>query len=135
MSRFYRPVWLANPRVQIALIVGLLVLIGITGYPAVGYLYGSWEWNKAQTAIRSRDFKTAQKHLAACMREWPDSAETAFAAARIARRAGDLDNAKRLLKTAKDLKWIPEQIDVEQSLIEVQQGNFDPVAGFLLRSE
>jgi len=132
MSPLHRPAWLANPKVQVGLIVALLALIAILSYPAVEYVRYSWHWRKAQSAIAAHHFHDAQNHLDICRRAWPDSGETAFVAARTARRAGDLQTAEARLADARRLEWVPQQLDLESALLEVQHGNYAAVVGYLL---
>ena len=122
MSAVPRPTRRLNPRVRIGLILVLLALIAVVAYPAVGYLRGSWHWRKAQTAIAARDFRSARDHLDACLRTWPESAETAFIAARTARRAGDFPAAARLLADARRLGWVQQQVVLEDALLQIQNG-------------
>src|SRR5262245_50785408 len=132
MPPHHRPTWLANPKVQVGVIAALLGLIAILLYPAVEYVRYSWHWRKAQSAIAAHNYRAAQEHLDVCRRAWPDSSETAFLAARTARRAGDLQTAEARLADARRLEWVPQQLDLEAALLQVQHGNYTPVVGYLL---
>lgn len=115
-------------------VVWLLVLIGlgVGGYVMVRQLWATWNQNAAERAIERREFETALRHLEVCMREWPDSAETRFLAARTARRAGQLDLAQQWLKEAESLGWVRPAIELESALIQVQKGYYRAVSGALL---
>src|SRR5438105_2807945 len=113
-----RPARRGKRRVFFGLALALLALVAIGAYPAAGYIRGSWHWKKARADIAARNFHAAQEHLDACRREWPESAEVAFVSARSARQAGDLPAARRLLADAHRLKWVPEQLELEDALLD-----------------
>jgi Tfp pilus assembly protein PilF len=106
------------------LLIVVLVLIAVGLYPLGRYIWASSHYRSALSAIDRKDFTEARRHLDVCCREWPNSEETRFIAARTARRAGDLEAAQRLLKDAQRLGWVPEEIELEQSLIAVQQNDY-----------
>jgi predicted Zn-dependent protease len=95
-----------------------------------GWVY--WHYQAALRAMERRQFEEALQHLRICLREWPDSAETRFLAARTARRAGQLDDAQRWLKEAEGLGWVRPAIELENALTQVQRGNYRTVSPALL---
>src|SRR5947207_783948 len=122
MSVAERPARRGRRRVYVGLGLALLAVAGLAAYPATGYLRGSWHWKKARAAIAARDFRVANEHLEACRRQWPDSAEVAFASARNARQAGDVKAARSLLADARRLNWAPDQLALEAALLDLQTG-------------
>src|SRR5262249_38938630 len=100
--------WLA-----LAALMGL-ILAGL--YPLSRYLWADSKYQSALAAAESRDFAAARADFDRCMREWPESAEVRFQAARCARRAGDFEAAGNLLRDAKRLGWVQEAIELESVL-------------------
>lgn len=119
-------------RIRWIVLAVLLVLVGVGLYPAIRYALAERHRSRAIAAMDRRDFPTARRHLDHCLREWPDSAEVHFLAARAARREGDLDQAERLLKDAQRLGWVTQAIDLERALLRVQHGEMYAVAGYLV---
>jgi tetratricopeptide (TPR) repeat protein len=111
-------------------VLSLVIAAGL--YPLGRYFWADSHYHAALAAADRRDFEAARADFELCMREWPDSAEVRFQAARCARRAGDLDSAARLLRDAKRLGWVPEAIELEQALADVRQHGHQGFAGTLL---
>jgi tetratricopeptide (TPR) repeat protein len=111
-------------------VLSLVIAAGL--YPLGRYFWADSHYQAALAAADRRDFDAARAHFDVCMREWPESAEVRFQAARSARRAGDLDSAARLLHDAKRLGWVPEAIELEQALTELRLHGHQGLAGPLL---
>jgi predicted Zn-dependent protease len=116
------------------LLIVVLAALGAGLYPIGYYAVGEYRYHQALAAIERKDFAEARRYLDACIRQWPDSAETRFLAARTARRAGDLESAQRLLKDAERLGWVRDAIDLERTLLMVQSGNHHAVSSILLEA-
>jgi predicted Zn-dependent protease len=112
----------------------LLGLIGLGGMLTGRFIWGWYQLEKAQRAIDQRDFAQALTHLERCLEVRNGSAETHFLAARTARRAGNLDLAEAHLKTSRQLGEIPERINLERTLLRVQQGELSPATQEKLRA-
>ncbi len=107
----------------LVLAVLLVALIGLAGYIG-GRQFWAWHhYREAQQAVERRDFVLAQANLADCLEVWSSSAETCYEAARVARRAGNYDDAEKYLVRAQKLGWVRPAIDLERTLARVQQGN------------
>jgi predicted Zn-dependent protease len=107
-----------------------LIFLGL--YPLFRYLWVDSKYRAALAAADRRDFKTARDNLDVCIREWPNSAEVRFQAARSARRAGDFEAAALLLRDAKRLGWVAEAVELEEVLAIVQQRQYQRFAVELL---
>src|SRR5947199_10146364 len=74
------------------------VLLGLGGVGLAG-VHG-WAWYHflaGRAALERYHAENARDHLEACLKVWPDSAETHFLASRAARRADDYESADRHL--------------------------------------
>jgi tetratricopeptide (TPR) repeat protein len=119
-------------------LVGGLVAVSILAAIAFGIwiLYqevrvAGWE-REARAAGDRREFGRALELWERCMEARPDDAETAFQAARAARRAGDSRKADQFLKEAERLGWVENALLLERSLLRVQRGGIGSEQGYLL---
>lgn len=117
---------------SLVLALGLLALIGIGLYAAGRQLWAEYHRRQAEQALARRDFASARTHLATCLSVWPESAEVRLLAARLARRAGDQDEAAAQLKAYERLGGLPELVDLERRLSRAQRGDMAGNEGFLL---
>src|SRR5437867_11645778 len=120
----FRP---ATIRLKAVVLVVLAVSLGLALYPLGRYVWASVHYQRALSGIGRHDFVESRRQLDICIREWPNSAQTRFLAARTARRAGDLKEAQLLLKDAERLGWVPEAIELERGLISVQGGGLQSI--------
>jgi tetratricopeptide (TPR) repeat protein len=107
------------------LLVPVVVLLGIICLAAYfgSQQFSAWRhYRAAQQAVERRDFRQAQADLADCLQVWSSSAETYYEAARVARRAGNYDDAEMYLAQAQRLGWVKQAIDLERTLAHVQRG-------------
>ena len=74
----------------------------------------------------------ARGPLDECLKVWPRSGEAHFFAARAARRTGDLDAARRHLNEAVANGWSADAIELERSLLRVQEGDYEAEEPYLL---
>jgi predicted Zn-dependent protease len=126
------PIPASRPRWRLpALLIVLLATLLAGGWRIARELRAGWHWRAAQTALEQEDFAAARGHLDECLRAWPGSAETHFLAARAARRAGAPGEARRLLREAARRGWVPEALDLERALLEVQSGELTSVEKYL----
>ena len=110
------------------IVVAVLALsLALALYPLGRYIWASVHYQRAVSAIDRRDFAEARRHLAICLKEWPNSAQTRFLAARTARRAGEWKEAQQLLKDSERLGWVPSAIDLERGLLAVRLGGFQAI--------
>jgi tetratricopeptide (TPR) repeat protein len=114
-------------------IVGLLVVLGLAGWFVAGQIQAWRYWRAGQTCLERDDAQSARRHLAHCVRAWPNSAEVRFLAARAARRCGELTEASQHLIRAAEYGWVKEAIDLERALARVQSGELLTVEAYLLR--
>ncbi len=106
--------WRRRARIVLALVVVL------AGWQAWVH---TTAWNNLKAgrdALERGDPAGARPLLDRCLESWPNSAEAHFLAARAARRCGDHNAAKTHLRTAAQLGRAPDEIEVEEILIQAQ---------------
>lgn len=110
----------------------LACVLLVAGYAIYRQVWAEIHFRRAEEALaRSLQAKgpaplaEARRHLACCLRVWPNSGRVNFLMAQAARRAGDLDEAARSLRRAEQAGWVAEAIDLEKTLGQVQQGDLD----------
>ena len=102
--------------------MALLVSLGLAFYSSYDQLVAEYHFRAAEKALASRQLVEAKAHVEVCLQIWPRSAAAQFLAARIARQAGSYDKADQLLDKCKRLHGPVEQVELERSLLQVQQG-------------
>jgi tetratricopeptide (TPR) repeat protein len=113
----------------LALLVMVFCLIVISGAVAFGvypHVAAKYHWEQAKKALANNDLARAEDHLTECLKAWNNDGEVQFAMARTERRNGKLDPAFEHLLKAKKLKWVPEQIKLENALIKAQRIGYLP---------
>jgi tetratricopeptide (TPR) repeat protein len=89
---------------------------------AAWLLWGHWSawrhWNQGERAAEKRDFAAAVEHFRAYAATYPASAQGRFQLARTLRRAEQYAEASDLLQSC---DWIPELVELEKTLLIVQQ--------------
>lgn len=103
----------------------LALLLGLAVYLGGWEWWGQYHWRAAERALASRNFAEAREHLAACRRAWPTDLETLLLSAQVVRRAGDIPEAERLLRTGREAGIMPEAIATERKLLGIQCGNME----------
>ena len=107
--------------------IWITIVVLVIGVGLVGVL-GYYQWSvgrtfaNAQDAITQGELKRADSLMRKCLEAWPNNGEVSFWAARLARKRGDYPEAQRRLKQAQDRGWVPEAIQLEEALIDVQRG-------------
>ncbi len=105
------------------MLVALLLIAAGGGWAYYRHVVA--EHLKAADAELSRyRYVAAWEHARRAARlEWPQRAQTEFLAARLARRAGELNQAKSLLAAAEKQLGETAEIRLEKRLLDIQSGN------------
>ncbi len=111
-----------RPVLAASIVLGCCLAVGVAGYLLSWQAWAVYHWRQAQQPMLECDWPVARRHLEACLRVWPDSAETHFHLARCCRRDGELAAARFHLKRAGDLSWLTEAVDLEYLLLLAQAG-------------
>ncbi|HEX5269002.1 MAG TPA: tetratricopeptide repeat protein [Gemmataceae bacterium] len=112
-------------------ILGVLFLLVVVGALATqGYAW--YQLRAGRTALEGYKTAEARGHLDACLRLWPGSERAHLLAARAARRAGDLDAARRHLEACETTegKQSPDVV-FEWALLKAVEGDLLEVEAFL----
>ena len=125
MSRAGRWLWNQSPVVRAGFVGVILVATVVTGYTTWATVRADARFRAALSHEDRRDFAAARVAFDRCLADDPDSGQLLFHAARVARRAGDLAAANRLLKSAKRQNWSDEAIDWERTLLRAQSTDFE----------
>lgn len=125
MRLFQRMPLLLRQRYQlILLVVVLLLLVADLATHWGGYFLAAYRLHTARQALAQQNYSQAQQLLDQYLRSRPDSAEGHLLSARLARRMGDLEEAKRHLQACERIGTLPrDDLKLEQVLFEVEQGN------------
>jgi predicted Zn-dependent protease len=106
----------------------LLVIAGAGGYAILFY----YHLHAAEQAIARYDFDEGQEHLATCIRLWPKRGDLHLFAARTARRADRLEDAKKHLDESQRLDGKTDENLLEYAMLLAQQGDFRDSGTYLL---
>jgi tetratricopeptide (TPR) repeat protein len=111
----------------------LIVLIGLIGF---AFYFAGWQfWAEYhyRAALRALEqsvstqtrehLNQARAHLVLCLQVRPNSLDTNLLAARASRRLLAYDDAEQYLRQYKKLDGVPEALDLEHTLIQVQRGD------------
>ncbi|HEV3120160.1 MAG TPA: tetratricopeptide repeat protein [Gemmataceae bacterium] len=110
----------------------LVVFLALGLYLAYPHVVAEYHYRAARKALQGRQFMEARAHVDVCLRTWPRSAASQLLAAQIARRAGFFEEADRRLTSADHLDGPIEQIKLERTLLQVQQGGLTEMSEALL---
>jgi tetratricopeptide (TPR) repeat protein len=117
-----------HPRICL---VGALLAILVSGYLIGRQVWAQIQYSRAEAelelSLRVQErthLAESRRLLAGALTVWTDDPRLYFLLARAARRAGDLDEARLQLRRAEQLDWVAEAIDLERTLLAVQQGKF-----------
>jgi predicted Zn-dependent protease len=111
-----------------------LLLLALLGPAAAWGCWQLWAWYQLRSgsaALEDDDFEAAQRHLAACLRAWPDGGEVLLLAARAARRADDLDAAEQHLAEHERRGGDAEARAFEWAMLRAQQNRLADVESYL----
>lgn len=116
----------------------LAVLWGLSaGLALAAHLWACQHARQAREALAREDYAQAQHHLTLCAQVWIWGSETRLLQARVARLAGDFDQAETYLRESAELGASPETIRVERLLRRAQQGELaaveSPLVGRVLQ--
>src|SRR5207248_3033074 len=114
----------------LALGVTLTALLGLAAYAGGWHAWALYHYRAAERAAARAQFGLAYDHLQKYLAVWPDSGAAHMLAARAARRADRYQEADRHIKACKRLHWVPEEIELEQALGYVQQGDMSRFEGY-----
>jgi tetratricopeptide (TPR) repeat protein len=121
-----------HPGWAVAALLLLAALLGWAGYWGYGYATARAHMRAARQALDRRDWPAAREHMNACLREWPESPECHWLAARAARRLELLGEAERHLDTCERLQGGETQATkVERALLRVHRGDLAGAEAFL----
>jgi tetratricopeptide (TPR) repeat protein len=115
------------------LLVVLIVLSAVLALlPISAQAWGWYHRREAQKALKLARIPEAQAHVEQCLRVWPNSFEIHLLAAQLARRQDDFQEAERHLSRCQEIRGgIPEEVVLEQSLIQAQRGGMDAMMSYL----
>jgi predicted Zn-dependent protease len=113
-----------SARTRTWLAIALAAVIGVAGYRIGVAAYGAYHRRALDDALAIRDFARAEKELARCLWIWPGQAELHLQSARLARRQGHLDEARRQLRRCRADRDLAVLVGFEESLLAIQSGDF-----------
>ncbi len=100
----------------------LLLPLGLGGFLAGRHLWAYYHFRAGKDALQRRAFAQAQSHLDRSLEIWSNSAQTHFLAARAARSAGALEDARRHLEACDRLGGGGQEVALEWDLWRAQSG-------------
>jgi predicted Zn-dependent protease len=104
------------------LCLATLAAIAFGAWRVGRHFWAQSQLQAARTALDRGQVAEARTKLLACLNVRPDDPEVHFLLARAARRSGDGNEADERLREAKRLGAVPEQIQLERLLQDVQRG-------------
>jgi tetratricopeptide (TPR) repeat protein len=110
----------------------LCLVIGFGVFLAGTNLWAWYNYQAAKKAIEVGAYQQAEDYLERCLRFWSGNGQVHFWMARTARSLGKFDKAKQHLLKCEDLGWSPEGIDLEETLLRAEQGEFPQLEKTLL---
>jgi tetratricopeptide (TPR) repeat protein len=104
-------------------IVILLVAIvaGLGAFSVGSYCWGKYQLRAAETALENHRLDEARNRIQHCLTIWPHSVPVHLVAARIARSAGDLEEAESHLMDCQRLVGNTDAIAMQRALMRVQR--------------
>jgi tetratricopeptide (TPR) repeat protein len=88
-------------------------------------------FSAAEAALLDRDFPRARQLLDECLRVWPGDDQVLLLAAQAARRDGAPSDAERLLQAALRARAVPDAVELERLLLQLQSGDTRHLDHFL----
>jgi tetratricopeptide (TPR) repeat protein len=116
------------------IVLGLVTLV-VIGFCVLRVGQRFWAGAQVQAARAALDLgqvNKARTHLRASLQIRPDDPEVHLLLARVARRSGDATEADERLREAKRRGGVPEEIQLERLLQDVQRGNMGAMEKQLL---
>ena len=111
----------------------IAALAVIASLAAVGLLWPHWSayrhWILGEAAAEELDFKSASEHFRAFAAVYPNSAQGQYKLAQSLRREGNYREAESQIEGC---QWVPELVELEKAMLEVQQYGTNRRAGELL---
>jgi tetratricopeptide (TPR) repeat protein len=108
----------------------LLPLIGLGAVVAGQQVWAYRHFQAARLAVEKYHNDEAREHLDACLRAWPDDAETLLLAARVARRVQAFDRADDYLGRYRRLRGEDDDLILERVLLRAARGDVEGVGRF-----
>jgi predicted Zn-dependent protease len=121
-----------RPRQWILLTI-VLVVLAIPGYVIFNFARAALYFRAAEKARDKRDFVTSRRYLEANLKKWPNSARDHFLLARVARQMRLSALAQEHLNDCQQLEGPTDDIALERTLLQVQQGALTQGVESLLR--
>jgi tetratricopeptide (TPR) repeat protein len=122
--------WAAQRRWRILI---SLLLVAVAAWLGGPHLWAWHHFRAGRTALDRYHANEARDHFNACLKVWPNNIETLLLASRAARRAGEFEEARSLLRECQRLQETPsDETVLERSLLHAASGDLDEVEGYLL---
>jgi predicted Zn-dependent protease len=120
---------------RLVFLLGILLALLVIGVYVWGpTLRAAYHLRSARGALERREYDRVETELTRHLSLRPDSVEGHFLLARLARRSGHLSQAREHLRACRDLRGAKEPLDLEWSLLRVQEGDLTgEVESFLRR--
>ena len=115
---------LRPPRLRTVLTIALAAVIVAAAYWIGREAWGAYRRQALDEALGRRDWKRAQTELARCLWLWPQRTELRLQAARLARRQGQADKARRELRHCRADPDLAVLVGLEEFLLAIQAGDF-----------
>jgi tetratricopeptide (TPR) repeat protein len=118
----------------------VMLLLAVAGgaYVAGPYISAWWHLHRAAEALERDEFARAKAQAALSLSQSPRSVAAHLLAARAARRAGDIDEAKEHLSRCRELASDSPAVRLEQAMLDAQSGDLaaaEPVLSPELKNE
>ncbi len=117
---------------RILLGLGLLALIGFCLYLTAQSWRANYHLGAAEQALTANRLEQAKAHLLLCLELQPNHVQAHFLLAQTARRTGNDREALAYLEKAEQLNGVPEAVELERTLLRVQNGDLTPAQDALL---
>jgi tetratricopeptide (TPR) repeat protein len=110
----------------------LALLIGFGLFLAGAHLWAWHNYSAAEEALAIGDYQEAEKYLNRCLTFWSGNGQVHYWMARTARALGQFDKARHHLDKCQELDWSPSAIEMEETLLRAQQGEFSELEQTLI---
>ena len=119
-------------RLHFLAIAVLALLIGFGLFLAGAHLWAWHNYSAAEEALAIGDYQEAEKYLNRCLTFWSGNGQVHYWMARTARALGQFDKARHHLDKCQELDWSPSAIELEETLLRAQQGEFSELEETLI---
>jgi tetratricopeptide (TPR) repeat protein len=114
--------------------ISALALVFLAAYFVGGYLWISYHFRAARTALEHYHNTAALSHLRHCVAAWPNDPATLLLAARAERRGGNFDAAEELLERFEHVQGVDnDELTIERTALRAERGDLDAVRPFCQR--